>query len=130
MGSPETEPTITKVSADERGEIYSISLPGDREIMLLHSFKGTLRGGHSHSCDEVVLLLSGKLWYTRRTPEGEEWTSVVAAGECSFNPAGIVHLGEFLGDSWLIEWKIGTTKEGWSNENYAPYRNKVLAQLR
>ena len=125
------EPTITKVSADERGEIFSLSLPGDREMLLLHSFKGTLRGGHSHSCPEAVLLLTGRMRYYKRTPEsGQEWTEEVIGGQDSYNAAGVVHLGEFLEDSWLIEWKINVTKEGWTSENYAPYRDKVIAQLR
>ena len=45
------EPTIKLEHADSRGEIYSISLPGDKELMLLHSKAGALRGGHAHDCD-------------------------------------------------------------------------------
>ena len=140
MGNSETagpllpskwEPTITKVSADERGEMYSISLPGDRELMLLHSFKGTLRGGHSHSCPEALLLLSGRMRYTKKSLlSGRERQEELAEGDWSYNYAGLVHMGEFLEDSWLIEYKIGVTKEGWTQANYAPYRDKVLAQLR
>ena len=43
------EPKIVLVHEDDRGEMYSISLPGDRELMLLHSKKGTLRGALSFS---------------------------------------------------------------------------------
>lgn len=125
----DSTPTITKVSEDERGEIYAVNLPGNRELMLLHSLKGTLRGGHSHTCDEAVLLLSGSLRYTKRTPDGHEWNLDVKPGDATFNPAGVVHLGEFLEDSYLIEWKIGVTKKGWKNTDHAPYRDKVTAQL-
>ena len=126
----DSTPTITKVSEDERGEIYAINLPGNRELMLLHSLKGTLRGGHSHTCDENVLLLTGRLRYFNKSPNtGREWQFEMTEGQTAYNPAGLIHLGEFLESSWLIEWKIGVTKEGWTNENHAPYRDKVTAQL-
>ena len=122
------EPTIKLQHADSRGEIYSISLPGDQELMLLHSKAGSLRGGHSHSVDEVVVVLMGGLRYYKKIAGGELITDL-HAGETSFTPAGQVHLGGFLEeDTWLIERKIGARKEEWKNDvEYKPYRDRVVA---
>ena len=120
------EPTITKVSEDARGEIYSISLPGDRELMLLHSKQGSLRGGHSHDVDEGVMVLLGAMIYHKRAGSGE-MTGVLKEGGYSFNPTGLAHMGEFLGDTWLVEWKIGTHKGSWRNIDDETWRKRVTA---
>lgn len=122
-------PTITLVSQDARGEIYSISLPGDRELMLLHSKKGTLRGGHSHDVAEQVMVLSGKMRYHKLYSHGAG-QDILVGGESSMNHTGQIHMGEFLEDTWLIEWKIGTTRTGWKNTNYAPWREMVEGHAR
>lgn len=120
-------PQIKLEHADSRGEIYSISLPGDRELMLLHSNKGSLRGGHAHDVSEVVLLLTGHMRYLKRCDGGEEQAFDVRSGVCIFHEAIEYHLAEFLEDSWLLEWKIGTRKGAWRNIDYEPYRAKVRA---
>ena len=120
------EPKITRVSADARGEIYSISLPGNRELMLLHSVAGTMRGGHSHTVPEAVMVLSGKMRY-HKLHHGEDAADLLMDGDWSTNAAGEVHMGEFIGDTWLIEWKIGTSKTGWQSVDYEPWRAKVRA---
>ena len=118
------EPIITLVHTDSRGEIYSISLPCGQELMLLHSKAGSLRGGHAHSVDEVVVVLMGGLRYYKKVAGGELITDL-HAGETSFTPAGQVHLGEFLEeDTWLIEAKLA--KKGESRDvNYDPWRDRV-----
>jgi len=116
-------PTIKLEHADSRGEIYSIELPDGQELMLLHSKAGSLRGGHSHSCDEVVVLLSGLMRYHKR---GDD-TVIMHGGETSYNPADEVHMGEFLENSWVVEYKLGTHKGDWTQEDYEPYRAKVRA---
>ncbi len=125
------EPTIKLEHADARGEIYSISLPGDREIMLLHSKAGSLRGGHSHSCAEVVLLLSGKMHYYKHINDLPKDTQikVMAGGDLSYNPAGQNHMGEFLEDSWVVEYKFAKKGE-WTQANYPPYREQVEEKFR
>ena len=122
-----SSPSIKMVSSDARGEIYVVTLPGDRELLLLHSVAGTLRGGHSHDVDEVVTVLSGELVYHKLEKGGGEQLSMLRAGETSFNKAGEVHMGEFITDVWLTEWKIAAHKGTWSNKDYAPWREKVLA---
>lgn len=120
------EPTITKVHEDARGEMYSIAI-GDRELMLLHSKVGSLRGGHSHDVPESVMVLSGGLVYHKLDGRGREYTVVLLAGDGEEHPAGLVHMGEFMEDSWLIEWKVCKDKHSWTNTNYEPWRERVRA---
>jgi len=117
-------PAISLVHADARGEMYSISLPGDQELMLLHSKRGSLRGGHSHDVPECVMVLTGGLRYRKRTPNGVERTEELKAGDCAFTPAGEIHLGQFLEDTWITELKLAA-KGQWSQENYTPWRTEV-----
>ena len=128
-----TEPTLTKVHSDARGEMYSITI-GDRELMLLHSKAGTLRGGHSHDVPEGVMVLTGKMRYHKlqqKTFRGEfrEWDAqeVLTEGEYSFNPSGEPHMGEFVEDTWILEWKICKDKHSWRNDDYEPWRAEVKA---
>jgi len=138
-------PVLKLEHSDARGEIYSIPLPGDKELMLLHSKEGSLRGGHCHDVDEVVLLLTGKMVYHKRKEDGPEKIYELDAGTVSrpptditagvklhglsFNPAGEYHMGEFLEDTWLIEYKIGVTKTEWRNIDYEPWRERVKANV-
>ena len=118
-------PTITKVSEDARGEIYVITLPGDKELLLLHSNKGSLRGGHAHDVDEIVVMLTGQMLY-HKLVDGCEQKSFLVKGTTSLNHAGEVHMGEFLEDSWVLEWKFARKGE-WKNIDWAPYRELVNA---
>jgi hypothetical protein len=135
QGGSMCEPVLKLEHADARGEIYSITLPGDKELILLHSKAGTLRGGHAHDVDETVMLLTGKMAYHKKRGEyGPEEMWVLRDGDASFNQgsnrgggAGEYHTGEFLEDSWLLEWKIGTSKGKWVNVDYAPWRERVNA---
>jgi len=118
-------PTIEQVSSDARGEIYVIHLPEDRELVLIHSKEGSLRGGHAHDVDEVVVLLSGAMRYHRKTISGPTLTDRLHPGDASFNPAQLFHMAEFLEDSWLMESKLTTPKGAWRNIDYNPWRAQV-----
>jgi hypothetical protein len=120
-------PTIELVSEDARGEIYAINLPGDRELMLLHSNAGTLRGGHSHDVPEDVMVLTGEMKYHKKVYTRGQGVRFMREGSYSHNRSGVNHMGEFLEDSWLIEWKRCKDKNSWKNTNYAPWRTKVQA---
>ena len=122
-------PSIKLEHADARGEIYSIDLPDGRELMLLHSLPGAMRGGHSHNCDELVVVLSGKMRYYKRSFDGQEEIQQLRGGNSSYNLAGEIHMGEFLTDTWLTEYKFAKKGE-WKQVNYAPWREKVLANGR
>ena len=120
-----TAPSIKLEHADGRGEIYSIALPGNRELMLLFSKAGAFRGGHSHDCEEIVVLLSGKMLYHKRQ-QGTRLRSpeLMQEGEVSLNPAGQDHMGEFLEDSWVVEYKFAEKGE-WTQTDYEPMRARV-----
>ena len=113
------EPTSKLEHADSRGEIYSIELPNGHELMLLHSTPGSFRGGHSHDCDEIVTVLSGRLRYHK-----PDMLLEYSAGKSSFNKAGVIHMGEFQEDTWLIEYKLAKKGE-WLQTDYEPYRKLV-----
>lgn len=124
-------PTIKLEHADARGEIYSIQLPDDRELMLLHSVPGVFRGGHSHDCKEVVVVLSGEMRYHKREKPGEEpgeTRALYAGGMVAVNVAGQVHMGEFLRDTWLLEYKQAK-KGDWKQTDYEPFRQKVRESI-
>ena len=116
--------TLKHEHSDQRGEIYSIAMPDGTEILLQHSLAGAKRGGHHHDVDEVVVLLSGKMRYVKKAPNGQEYAELLSAGGFSYNPAGLIHMGEFLEDGWLIEYKLGKQKE---QVDYEPYRVQVRA---
>ena len=121
------EPTIEKVSGDARGEIYVINLPGDKELILLHSKAGTLRGGHAHDVDEIVVMLEGELLYNKKVlHEGPEDRFPCWPGKVTFHRKGEFHLAEFLKDTWLLEYKLHTDKHSWRNYDDPEYRAKVL----
>lgn len=123
---PSVEPTITKVHSDARGEMYAITI-GDRELILLHSKAGTLRGGHSHDVPEQVMVLTGEMRYHKRPLSIEPIDVVLVDGDCSYNKAGEIHMGEFETDSWILEWKICKDKHSWRNDDYEPWRTQVKA---
>ena len=127
-------PTIKLEHADARGEIYSITLPDNRELMLLHSNAGVLRGGHFHDVGEIVVLLSGKMTYHKMLtlksgPLPHEFITEMKPGGLSFNCAGQVHMGEFLEDSWVVEYKFAE-KGKWTQTDYEPMRERVRASSR
>ena len=122
-------PTLELVHSDARGEMYSISLPGDRELMLLFSRKGTRRGGHSHSVPETIMLLDGKMRYHKLNADCPRPPEELGPGDCSRNEAGEVHMGEFTEPTWLIEFKLAKKGE-WTQENYIPWRRLVEESLK
>ena len=117
------KPEIKLELADDRGEIYSVSLPDGMEFMLIHSKEGTLRGGHHHDVHESVMLLSGRM--THRTIVD---TSEVRSGDSYRNPPGKVHMGEFLEDTWLVEVKPGTPAHTAVDTDYEPFRKLVRGE--
>ena len=118
-------PVLKLEHSDSRGEIYSVSLPDNRELMLIHSKAGALRGGHSHDVPEIVVLLSGKMRY-HKSDLGPVLFYDMGGGQSSYNAAAQVHMGEFLEDSWLIEYKLADKGE-WIQTDYEPMREKVRA---
>ena len=124
----ENDVKITPIAKDARGESYSITLPDNREIVLIFSKKGALRGGHSHSKDEVSMLLTGGVHYWKKNNYGEEFELDEKPGDVLFNEAGEVHLAKFEEDSWLLDWKIDTKIGECVTTNDPLYRARVDTQ--
>lgn len=117
------------VHQDARGDIYRVLLPGNRELMLFRCVKGYLRGGHSHDCDEMIILLSGKMRY-RKWVNGAEEVTELEAGQVSYNPAGVPHMGEFLEESWVLDWKLrGVTAGGFLTTDFETFRKLVRERM-
>lgn len=120
---------LETIHQDARGEIYRVLLPGEQELMLFHCKAGYLRGGHSHDCAEMVMLLSGKLRYHKMVAGFLEVTDLVE-GEVTYNPAGVPHMGEFLEDSWVLDWKLGGVPAGgFVTTDYEPFRKLVKEKI-
>ena len=120
---------LEQVHQDSRGDIYRVLLPGNRELMLFFCRAGYLRGGHSHDCNEMVVLLSGKMRYHKWVNGAEELTDL-EEGQVSYNPAGVPHMGEFLTDCWLIDWKLGGVPAGgFLTNDFEPFRKQVRERM-
>ena len=128
MGDTYGEVRIKLEKVDGRGEIYSIDLGDGEEVMLLRSVAGSVRGGHSHNVDEVVVLLSGAMEYRRIVAEGIGEEREMEAGEISWNPAGVPHMARFLEESWVMEKKL-CRKGEWKDEEYGPWRELVRESM-
>ena len=126
-----SEPTLKLIHEDSRGEMYQILLPTGQEIMLLHSKAGAVRGGHSHTADEMVAIVSGSLEYHKIHRNGAGTSVVYRAGSGSHNLKGVAHYGEFLEDSWLLEFKYGPNSAvgEWQNVDYEPFRKLVRGRM-
>ena len=126
-----TMPSIifSLIHNDSRGSIFQGLLPGDRELMLFFCKAGYLRGGHSHDCDEMVVLLSGKFRY-HKWVDGVDQVTDMVEGDVSYNPAGVPHMGEFLEDTWLMDWKLGgVSADGFVTTEFEPFRKQVRERM-
>ena len=122
------EPILELVHRDGRGDIYRVAIPPDREIMIFRCRAGFLRGGHSHTCPEIVSVLSGRMRY-HKTVDGVATVEERGPGDAWANLPGEPHMGEFLEESWVVEWKYGPDAgEGrWTTVDHAPYRDLIEA---
>ena len=120
---------LENVYSDARGDILRVLLPGNQELMLLFCKKGYLRGGHSHDCDEMVILLKGKMRY-HKWIDGAEVITDIESDQVSYNPAGVPHMGEFLEDSWVLDWKLGGAQAGgFVTTDFEPFRKLVRESI-
>lgn len=127
-----SEPTLKLIHQDSRGEMYQILLPTGQEIMLLHSNAGAVRGGHSHTALEMVTLVTGELLYHKKfSLHGDAEQFSLIPGECIVNWPHQPHYGEFLQDSWLIEFKYGPNSAvgQWENVDHEPFRKMVRERM-
>lgn len=119
------------VHQDARGEIYSLLLPTNQELMVFHCKAGYLRGGHSHDVPEVVLVLAGHFHY-HKWLNGQEVVTEMYPGNCELNRPGEAHMGEFLEDTWLAEIKLGEHAGvgQWSTTDFEPFRQRVRESMK
>lgn len=120
--------SVQKVHEDPRGTIFSILLPPNRELMLFFCKAGYLRGGHSHSVPEIVIVLSGKLQY-HKVVDGKEKVFELSDGDVVYNLPTEPHMAGFLLDSWVAEWKINSGIGEWTTTDYEPFRSQVRRRL-
>ena len=122
----DSDPRLELVHRDDRGDIYRILIPPDIEVMLFRCVAGHLRGGHSHTAPEIVSLLAGRMNY-HRIVDGVPEVLELRPGDVRVNQPGDPHMGEFLEDSWVIEWKFGPNGGigDWQTINYPPMRALV-----
>lgn len=113
---------------DPRGSIYKVAMPSGQELLVFFCKAGYLRGGHSHDVHEVILVLSGRLRYHKVT-EGQEAILELGPGDVSYNLPGTPHMGEFLEDTWLVEWKINAAVGDWTTTDYEPFRKLVREKM-
>lgn len=123
-------PKFSNQHEDPRGALYQLLVPTGEEILLFFSKAGSFRGGHSHDKDEIVLVISGKFRYHKLALDGAKTEEIVSTGAVSWNLKGQAHMGEFLEDTWLLEWKPGVKAGDWTTTNYEPFRARVRESLR
>lgn len=120
---PDATPYLEHVHSDERGDIYRVVVPPDIELMLFRCRAGYKRGGHSHTAPEIVTVLSGRMLY-HKVIDGEEQVHERRPGDVMRNLPEEPHMGEFLEDTWVLEWKYGA--DGgigkWKTIDYEPLR--------
>mgnify|MGYP001562304250 FL=1 len=118
-----TEPRLEHVHSDARGDIYRLLVPPKLEIMLFRCKAGFKRGGHRHTAHEVVSLLSGRMNY-HKVIDGQPQVEEKLPGAVMVNKPDEPHMGEFLEDSWVIEWKYGPDGGigDWQTIDYEPLR--------
>lgn len=118
------------VHEDSRGKIYKVPLPSGQELLLFFSKAGGLRGGHSHTVPEVVSILSGHVQY-HKVITGEERTFDLHAGDTVVNYPDEPHMGFFVEDTWLIEFKFGANSAvgNWETVDFEPFRKLVRESL-
>ena len=125
-----TEVSLKLEHHDTRGDIYCIAIPGNHELLLFFCKAGYLRGGHSHDVPEIVVLLSGRMKYHKHTEEGDIILEL-RGGDLSYNQPGEAHMGDFLEDTWLVEWKLGPNSGigEWSTTDFEPFRKLVRERM-
>ena len=125
------EPVLTKIAEDARGASWSIKLPDGQEVVLIHTWKGYWRGGHSHNVPEVSVVLSGSVFYKKRLTNGEElqfYQDPATGAVILRNDPGEVHAALAMSDYWLVDMRPGSKADEVRNTNYPPWRKFVEEQ--
>lgn len=121
---------LKTMHTDPRGAIYGVALPTGQELLLFFCNRGFLRGGHSHSVPEVVAVVSGHLRYHKMV-KGEEKVFDLYPGDTMVNYPDEPHMGFFVEDTWLLEFKFGpgSAVGEWTTTEYEPMREQVRRSM-
>eukprot|EP00270_Netrium_digitus_P018090 TRINITY_DN6818_c0_g2_i1.p1 TRINITY_DN6818_c0_g2~~TRINITY_DN6818_c0_g2_i1.p1 ORF type:complete len:145 (-),score=25.33 TRINITY_DN6818_c0_g2_i1:31-444(-) len=109
--------------SDSRGDIFRISIGGDKFVNLMRTAGGVLRSGDVHNCTQFDVILSGR---TRlRLMNMERGGETVCEYDGAYNyiaiPARVPHLFEFMEENYMIKW-WDCDFHAW---HYKPYREKI-----
>lgn len=122
-------PKIQPIAEDFRGASWSLMLPNGQELVLIYTKKGMYRGGHSHNFPETSIVISGKMQYKKKFPDGREIEFEHGAGEVLHNEPNEVHVAQATEDGWLLDVKAAKQSD-WVTTNYPAYRAKVDEQVK
>lgn len=117
---------LTRVSNDARGEIYSLGFPAGSVVNIQTTNAGYARGGHSHSYDEVFLVVSGRVEYHSGTV-GNERVRVCKAGSVIRTTPGEPHY--ILAQVASVLAEVRPSGTNYVPKNYKPFRKIVLALM-
>lgn len=117
---------LKKVHEDIRGAIYAINFHG-KDYEIFEMVKGSVRGGHYHRSDTILILLHGRVLYREMKPEepSSEHQVILEQGETFRTPARFAHIVTALEDSLIVEIRKG----GYEVMNYPAYREIVNRYL-
>jgi mannose-6-phosphate isomerase-like protein (cupin superfamily) len=117
---------FTRISKDARGEIYNLNIPANNVINIQTTNEGYARGGHSHTYDEIFLVVTGLVEYHTGTEKKERVRKFTAGSIIRTTPNEPHYLmaKEF---SVLVEVRPGGTE--YSPKDYKPFRDKVLGLI-
>jgi 3-hydroxyanthranilate 3,4-dioxygenase len=92
---------IVGVTTDA-GKTRRVLWQDSESLAFLSSGRKDRRDFHTDPSDEVTLQLSGVQHLVYRTPEGEEKTAIIKAGQMLLCPAGVPHSPRVEENSWFV----------------------------
>ncbi|NIO44465.1 MAG: cupin domain-containing protein [Candidatus Aenigmarchaeota archaeon] len=113
---------IEKVQEDPRGSVYFGEFR-NKKFLIFSCKKGSLRGGHYHTTENIHFILCGSLelkLINPKNPEKEE-KKIVKSGDVIRVEPGTAHLFIANEDSILLEIK----EKEFDTVEYRPYRKLV-----
>lgn len=112
---------------DKRGKVWSFKISETplKEIMILYTKKGALRGGAVHSVVENRVVLEGRI-KMKELREEREIEYEMKEGDFAWTEKEVPHLMESLTESWVMEWHPAG-KKNWIHEKY---RNVVKEYMK
>ncbi|NLP47388.1 MAG: cupin domain-containing protein [Clostridiales bacterium] len=90
------------IFADDRGKLIQLVREGYKQINVVHSKAGALRGGHSHNFNkEAFYIIEGSLTL-KLNQDGKKEEYSFSAGDMFAIKPGVIHSFNFLTDTLLV----------------------------